>query len=102
MAVARVDAGGRLTDRHTAPTPARGTAEGMWDVLAGLVAAARHGDEVAVGVGCGGPMLPGGEAVSPLNIPAWRGFPLRSRLAELCGLDRKGGVYGRGGGAEGW
>jgi glucokinase len=27
-----------------------------------------------------------GEEVSPLNIPAWRGFPLRARLAERCGL----------------
>ena len=41
---------------------------------------------VAVGVGCGGPMLPGGETVSPLNIPGWRGFPLRDRLAALTGL----------------
>ena len=30
-------------------------------------------------------MTPGGEAVSPLNIPAWRGFPLRERLvADLA------------------
>jgi glucokinase len=36
----------------------------------------------AVGVGCGGPMAPGGEHVSPLNIPAWREFPLRARLAQ--------------------
>ena len=41
---------------------------------------------VAAGVGCGGPMLPGGETVSPLNIPGWRGFPLRDRLAALTGL----------------
>jgi glucokinase len=35
-----------------------------------------------IGVGCGGPMTwPAGE-VSPLNIPGWRGFPLRARLAE--------------------
>ena len=27
-----------------------------------------------------------GELVSPLNIPAWRDFPLRARLAELTGL----------------
>jgi glucokinase len=26
-------------------------------------------------------MTPGGELVSPLNIPAWRDFPLRARLA---------------------
>jgi glucokinase len=31
-------------------------------------------------------MTPGGEMVSPLNIEAWRGFPLRSRLADLTGL----------------
>jgi glucokinase len=35
-----------------------------------------------VGCGCGGPMeWPAGK-VSPLNIPAWRAFPLRDRLAE--------------------
>ena len=34
----------------------------------------------------GGPMRPNGEQVSPLNIAAWRDFPLRSRLAELTGL----------------
>ena len=28
-------------------------------------------------------MSPGGETVSPLNIAGWRGFPLRSRLADL-------------------
>ncbi|HEY7070330.1 MAG TPA: ROK family protein [Acidimicrobiales bacterium] len=87
LAVARVDATGHLTDRHTAPTPGREGAEVMWATLVDLVAAARHGDEVVVGVGCGGPMTPGGEAVSPLNIPAWRGFPLRSRLAGLTGLE---------------
>ena len=43
-------------------------------------------DAVAVGVGCGGPMDRGGEHVSPLNIPAWRGFPLRARLAAHTGL----------------
>jgi glucokinase len=86
MAAARVDGEGRLTDRCTAPTPATGSAGAMWDVLAGLVAQVRRGDEAVVGAGCGGPMTPGGEAVSPLNIPAWRGFPLRGRLAELTGL----------------
>jgi glucokinase len=37
---------------------------------------------VGVGVGCGGPMIwPDGD-VSPLNIPSWRRFPLRARLAD--------------------
>ena len=38
------------------------------------------------GSGCGGPMEAGGDTVSPLNIPAWRDFPLRARLAERTGL----------------
>jgi glucokinase len=40
---------------------------------------------VAVGVGCGGPMQYPAGVVSPLNIPVWRNFPLRSRLAETFG-----------------
>jgi glucokinase len=86
LAVARVDTSGRLTDRRTAPTPAQGSAEEMWDRLAGLIREVRRGDEVVVGAGCGGPMAPGGTTVSPLNIPAWDDFPLRGRLAELTGL----------------
>jgi glucokinase len=31
-------------------------------------------------------MSPGGETVSPLNIPDWRAFPLRSRLHDLVGV----------------
>jgi glucokinase len=31
-------------------------------------------------------MTAGGELVSPINIPAWRDFPLRTRVAELTGL----------------
>ena len=84
-----MDRSGDLTGAARVPTPAGG-AEGLWDALAGLggsvVATAPDGALVGCGVGCGGPMAPGGEDVSPLNIPAWRGFPLRHRLAELTGL----------------
>lgn len=38
------------------------------------------------GVGTGGPMTAGGVTVSPLNIPAWRGFALRDRLRDLTAL----------------
>lgn len=41
---------------------------------------------VAVGIGCGGPMRDGGALVSPLNIPQWRDFPLRDRVATHLGL----------------
>jgi glucokinase len=54
------------------------------EVRAGVPAALPGGAViVACGVGCGGPMSPGGELVSPLNIPTWRDFPLRARLAAL-------------------
>jgi glucokinase len=66
-------------------------AERLWRDLEKLVrdaaAGVTAGDRLVVcGVGCGGPMSPGGEEVSPLNIPEWRNFPLRSRLAEATGL----------------
>ncbi|MBA2609664.1 MAG: ROK family protein [Actinobacteria bacterium] len=60
-----------------------------WSTLHGLLDRV-VGDEsglAAVGVGCGGPMTPKGETVSPLNIRGWREFPLRARLAEATGLD---------------
>ncbi|MGI8983630.1 MAG: ROK family protein [Acidimicrobiales bacterium] len=63
------------------------SSEGLFGVLMGLVEEVRGSVTIAVcGVGCGGPMSPGGETVSPLNIAAWRGFPLRSRVAEATGL----------------
>ncbi len=85
LAVGRVGPTGVLTDRRSAPTPAQGGPEPMWERLVELVTDVRRGDEVAVGVGCGGPMEPDGRTVSPLNIPAWRRFPLHARLVELTG-----------------
>jgi glucokinase len=86
LAAGRVDGAGVLTDQRAVPTPTEGSAEDLWGVLAGLVSSVGRGDEAAVGVGCGGPMEPGGATVSPLNVPAWRGFPLRDRLSALTGL----------------
>jgi len=58
-----------------------------WATLAKLIDHVGWADAVAVGVGCGGPMAPRGETVSPLNIGGWRDFPLRSSLATRTGLD---------------
>jgi glucokinase len=69
------------------PTPDTDDPEVLWSALAGLVGAVpAAASAMACGVGCGGPMDPGGERVSPLNIRAWRGFPLLARLAGLTGL----------------
>jgi glucokinase len=87
MAIALVERGGALRWSARAPTPKGRDAEAVWSVLEGLIASAPAGSRpVACGVGCGGPMEPGGELVSPLNIEAWRDFPLRGRLSERTGL----------------
>jgi len=60
------------------------------DLIDALVALARtvRGDDTAlVGVGCAGPMTRGGESVSPLNIAAWRNFPLRQSLRDALGCE---------------
>jgi len=87
LAVALVDADGRVVERAVAPTPA----DDVWSVLASLVTtvvglAPADASLVVCGVGSGGPMTAGGEAVSPLNIPAWRDFPLRASLASLLDM----------------
>jgi glucokinase len=86
LAVGRVDDAGTVLQRRAVPTPQAGDAEDWWAAMAGVVDAVATGGEVACGVGCGGPMAPGGALVSPLNVPQVRGFPLRSRLAAHTGL----------------
>ncbi len=81
--VALVDADGHILDRHRAPTDGRDP----WATLSGLLGRLDATDAQAVGVGTGGPMTPRGDTVSPLNIPAWRGFPLRHRLEAATKLD---------------
>lgn len=85
-----MDRDARLSHDAEVPTPATGDPEVVWAALVEVVRAAQDhappGTLAACGVGCGGPMAPGGGEVSPLNIPAWRAFPLRRRLARLTGL----------------
>jgi glucokinase len=88
MAAGIVNADGSILGRDERSTKGRGGGEHLFGDLAGLLEAMswRSMPLVACGVGCGGPMTSSGERVSPVNIPAWRGFPLRARLAELTGL----------------
>jgi glucokinase len=96
MAAGLVAADGALLGARRAPTPPTGDGEELFTVLAGLVdavldepSAPGAGDDAApvvCGVGCGGPMDLVSGTVSPLNIPAWRDFPLRPRLERLTGL----------------
>lgn len=88
LAAAVVDRGGRVSAAARVPTPhgRRLDAETLWKTVVALLDRFTAGvgarSFAGVGVGCGGPMAWPGGHVSPLNIPAWRDFPLRERLQE--------------------
>jgi glucokinase len=83
LAAALIDPGGRMGPVLRAGTPRDLDADGLWRTLSRLVDRLLGTDEpAAVGIGCGGPMRWPQGRVSPLNIPAWRDFPLRDRVAE--------------------
>jgi len=93
LAAAVVDDAGRILGRGRVPSPTGTDPEQLYEALLACAAAALRGADVipgdlnGIGVAAAGPMVwPSGE-VSPLNMPAWRGFPLRKRLAEefACG-----------------
>ena len=85
LAVGVVSTSGELLSRMQTPTPSTD----VWGTLKKLIDAQMLQTEVrleACGVGCGGPMTLGGESVSPLNIPDWRGFSLLSAIESATGL----------------
>jgi glucokinase len=100
MAAGLVTGDGELLTHDRAPTPHPADADELFaavkTVVAGVISAAPDGNRpdlnlpdlnlVACGIGCGGPMDRDTGTVSPLNIPGWRDFPLRHRVAELTGL----------------
>jgi len=90
LAAAVVARDGWLIASAQMPTPREPDPELLWRALCGLLgrvlasAGVREVDGLSgIGVGCGGPMEWPAGVVSPLNIPAWRSFPLRARLREL-------------------
>jgi glucokinase len=94
LGAAVVDDAGRILGRGRVPSPTGSDAELLYEALLACAAAALRGADVTpgdldgIGVAAAGPMVwPSGE-VSPLNMPAWRGFPLRKRLAEEFASDR--------------
>ncbi|MEM7339124.1 MAG: ROK family protein [Actinomycetota bacterium] len=87
LAAGVVSATGELMDRVTEPTGDPADAEALHAKVEALVGRfAPFERYVACGVGCGGPMSPDGELVSPLNIEVWRDFPLAERLRSQTGL----------------
>ncbi|MER6943476.1 ROK family protein [Nonomuraea sp. NPDC000554] len=84
LAAALVDEAGSVARSATRPTPRA-------DVMSALAALVEEvtGDGPApgaVGIGCAGPLDLEAGTVSPVNMPSWRGFPLREEVRKLTGL----------------
>jgi glucokinase len=109
FAAGLISARGELIDRAVVLVDQNVGPEAHFKALAAIVeqqldAAERHEVRVAcLGVGSAGPITRDCETISPLNIPAWREFPLRRRLAELTGRRVFGELDGKALAlAEGW
>jgi len=81
LAVALVGPDGSLLATARRATPVSTDAEEVWSALAALIGELAVEPVAGVGIGSGGPMRD--ELVSPLNIPAWRDFPLAERIRAL-------------------
>src|SRR5579859_3100236 len=88
LAAAVVNRAGQVLAAQLVRTPPVATGDELFGVLEALargVLDSAHAEVSCIGVGCGGPMQYPAGVVSPLNIPVWRDFPLRARLAETFG-----------------
>jgi glucokinase len=89
LAAAVIDSDGQLLLSNRVATTGHETADGLFELLEQLsrrVASEAHTDIAAIGVGCSGPMDFRAGSVSPVNILAWRDFPLRDRLVAAFDL----------------
>ncbi|MEV4168533.1 ROK family protein [Nonomuraea sp. NPDC049709] len=84
LAAALVDEAGSILRSATRPTPRTE----VMSALAALIAEVTDGGPPpqAVGIGCAGPLDLASGTVSPVNMPSWRGFPLREEVRKLTGL----------------
>ncbi|HEV2636402.1 MAG TPA: ROK family protein [Actinocrinis sp.] len=85
LAAALVGPDGTVRRRAETPTPAVPAGQGaaVAEALLGLAAQVVGTERpVAVGVACAGPLDLTAGTASPVNIPAWHGFPLRDTMHE--------------------
>ena len=101
MAAALVTDDGRIVAVERADTPPAGNAEELFAALTRAADAvlARLGFEpgrpstrptlggAGIGLATAAPLELAAGTVSPVNIPGWRDFPLRDRLAQRYGMD---------------
>lgn len=83
LAAGLVTEDGAILRSGQVPTPASSDADEVTAALLGLIADVLDGTRPsAIGVASAGPIDPGRGTVSPVNIPAWRDFPLLARVRD--------------------
>ncbi|MEU9575733.1 ROK family protein [Streptomyces chilikensis] len=89
IAGALVDDEGRIRLRARRATPAAedggNVMAAVAEVLDDLRSSPLWAEVRGVGIGSAGPVDRAAGAVSPVNIPGWRGYPLRERVGERVG-----------------
>ncbi|MHB8243890.1 MAG: ROK family protein [Acidimicrobiales bacterium] len=91
IAAGVVDRQGMVLWQDRTRTPRATDPEALFRVVAdlihiGVLAADARGELATVGIGCGGPIQD--ELVSPLNIGAWRSFPLAALVRALPDIQK--------------
>lgn len=84
IAAGLVDPNGVLLHRNRQPTPPGGDTEQVWAAASRAITdalAAAGGAVAGVGISSAGPINLAEGTVSPVNIGAWRGFPILERVA---------------------
>jgi glucokinase len=87
IAAGLVDPSGVLVHSATLPTPNGEGAEQVWAVIERMIADAMRaagGPIRGVGIGSAGPIDLAAGTANPINIPSWRDFPLRDRVAAAA------------------
>ncbi|MFM8597806.1 MAG: ROK family protein [Mycobacterium sp.] len=85
IAAGLVDADGRLLHREQRPTPRSTDPEVVWAAAESAIAAAvaaAAGTLRGAGISSAGPIHLAEGAISPINIPAWRHFPVCERVGR--------------------
>ena len=84
IAAGLVDANGQLLHENRQPTPHTDDPEQVWAAAERTIAdalVAARGTVSGVGISSAGPIHLSDGTLRPVNIPAWRGFPIRDRVA---------------------
>lgn len=90
IAIALVDGKYGVTERIDVPSSATDGYE-LWGRIAEATSEILSKTDksiVGVGIGSAGPIYPNSGTVSPVNIPAWRDFPIVECFREVAHVDR--------------